>query len=314
LRTAKTPIAWFTGTNDRFYLLPSVMQTYAMAAGQKHLTLFPNWDHALPSKIHDEEVFAWLDVHLQGQRPFVSLTPVAVENQGGHLIARWDFRGDAVAADLIASYGDEGNWRGRYWHTLPSRIEGHSCRAELPDAALPCEVSGAVSDKQGFRYSTPLLRVDPAKLGIKASMTVPDYDGCAEWGGFEKSQIAYLWRHDRAGQKRWVPHVSRDAKEGEQSAVLESDTTILPPILSTAAIPHRFTCFLKAVQPAEVTVQLSSIHRRMRVGHQWTEISIEFIPPNELMGGVPASITIPRGATVLVDAVAFHPIQATKND
>jgi dienelactone hydrolase len=312
LRTAKTPIAWFTGTNDRFYLLPSVMQTYAMAAGPKHLTLFPNWDHALPSKIHDEEVFAWLDVYLQSRRPFVSLSPVAVENKGGHLAARWDFQGEAAAADLIASYGDDGNWRGRYWHTFPAQIDGHACRAELPDATLPCEVSGAVIDKQGFRYSTPLLRVDPIGLGIKASQAVPDYDGCAEWGSFEKSQIAYLWRHDRSGQKRWVPRVSRDVKEGEQSAVLELETTVLPPILSTATIPHRFTCFLKAARPTDVTVQVSDVRRRVHVDRRWTEVSIEVTPPQELMGGVPASITIPRGATVLVDAVAFHPMGARR--
>ena len=119
-------------------------------------------------------------------RCLLKVSPVAVKNEAGRLIARWDFQGDGRPADLIASYGDAGNWRGRYWHTLKAEIEGQTCQAELPAGTLPCYVSGAVVDKNGIRCSTPLVRVDSAALGVKASVPVPDYDGCAEWGGFEE--------------------------------------------------------------------------------------------------------------------------------
>jgi len=252
LPTKKTPIAWFTGTNDGFYLMSSLMQTYEMAAGPKHLMLVPNWDHALPARLHDEPVLAWLDVHLQGKGPFLELTPVAVKIEVGRLIARWEFQGDGVAADLIASYGDAGNWRGRYWHTLDTKIEGQTYSVELPASTLPCYISGAVVDKHGIRSSTSLLRVESADLGVKALQTVPKYDGCSEWGGFEEAQVAFLVRHDRSGQSRWIPEVSRDAKEGKHSAILKPGRTVMAPILSTATVPHCFGHHY-AVQRASVT-------------------------------------------------------------
>src|SRR5262245_25817252 len=126
LPTKKTPIAWITGTNDGFYLLPCVMRSYEMAAGPRHLTLLPNWDHALPPRLQDEQVFLWLDVYLKGKKEFVKVAPVRVTREGKRLLARWDFQGDAAAADLIASYGEAGNWRGRYWHTFKAEIRGHT--------------------------------------------------------------------------------------------------------------------------------------------------------------------------------------------
>lgn len=308
LPTKKTPIAWFTGTNDRFYCLAGVMQTYQMAAGPRHLTLVPNWDHALPSHLSDEAFLAWLDVHLQAKRALPTVTPVALRNEGGRLIARWHFDGEVAGADLIASYGEAGNWSGRFWHTFPAQIDRRSCRAELPAATLPCYASGAVVAKNGLRTSTPLLRVEPAALGVTASLPVPDYDGCLQWGGFEDTHLAFLERHNRSGQKRWLPRLSRDARQGMYSAVLEPGRTVLPPILSTATVPHRLTCSLKADQPLNVTLQLAGEQKTFEIGPAWTEIRMDHTPPNELMGGTPASMTIPAGTTVLLDAVGFHPL------
>jgi dienelactone hydrolase len=311
LPTKKTPIAWITGTNDGFYLLASVMQSYDMAGGAKHLMLLPNWDHALPPRLHDEQVSLWLDVYLKGKKEFLTVSPVTVKNEDGRLIAWWDFEGEASAADLIASYGDAGNWRGRYWHTFKADIKDHTCRAELPAGSLPCYVSGSVIDRNGLRFSTPLLRVDAAALGVKAS-SVPDYDGCVEWGGFEDSHLAFLVRHDRSGQTRWIPRRSTDAREGKYSAILKPGRTVLPPILSTATVPHRFSCFLKAEKPVDVTVQLAEKQKQFRVGTTWTETSLDFTPPKNVMGDIPASIVIPPGVTVLLDAVRFHPLPNSK--
>ena len=51
LAESKVPIAWLTGTNDQFYWLPAVAESYARAAGPKHLTLLPNYNHALTPAI-----------------------------------------------------------------------------------------------------------------------------------------------------------------------------------------------------------------------------------------------------------------------
>ena len=308
LQYRQTPIAWLTGTNDGFYPMPAVMKTYDMAAGPKHLTLLPNWDHALPPRFHDEQVYSWLDVYLKGRSAFPRPTPVDVTRDGDRLTAGWTFRGGAVAADLIVSYGDAGNWRGRYWHTFKAEINGNMCRAAWPAGPLPCYVSGSVSDQNGFRYSTPLRRVDPAALGVKTPTRLPDYNGCAEWGDFEDPQVAFLVRHDRSGQARWIPRRSTDARTGKYSAVLNPGRTVLPPILSTALVRHRFRCYLKAAKPVEVTLQLGGEHRRFRVATEWLAVTSEFTPPAALMGGIPASITVPPGAAVLVDAVSFRPV------
>jgi hypothetical protein len=314
LPTKKTPIAWITGTNDGFYLLSSIMKSYDLAGGPKHLTLLPNWDHALPAKMQEEHFYAWLDVHLQGKPPLHELTPLTVRNDSGRLMAEWTFSGDAAAADVIASYGEAGNWRGRYWHTRKAVIDGRTCRAEVPAGTLACYVSGSVIDGNGIRSSTPLVRVDSAALGVKAALPVPDYDGCAEWGGFEESQMAFLERHNRSGQSRWIPPLSTDAKEGKQAAIINRERTVLPPILSTATVPHRLRCCFKAAQPVDVTVQLASEKKQFRVGTEWTEAAIDNTPPIAVMGDIPASITIPPGTEVLVDAITFHPLLEAQHE
>lgn len=308
LQGRKTPIAWFTGTNDQFYFLSSISATYDMVAGPGHLTLVPNWDHALPQVIHDASVTAWLDEHLQGRRSLPRVSPLTVRNEDGKLIARWTFDGQASRADLIASYGPPGNWRGRYWHTLPATIDGAECRAELPPGSLPCLVSGSVDTRDGLRSSTQIVTVEAPQRGVKTTTAVPDYDGCREWGGFETSQIQYLDRHHRGGQTRWIPQVSDDAFDGKQSAIVPQGQTVLPPLLSTATVPHRFSAMLKADAPIDVIVQLVDRQKTFRIGTNWTRIALEYTPPVSPLGETPAIVQVPAGATVLLDSVQFHPI------
>ncbi len=311
LPTKKTPIGWVTGTNDAFYSMPALMKSYEMAAGEKHLTLVPNWDHALPHQLGDEQVLGWLDTILKGRHIFPKVTPVRAKNEGGRLIARWSFDGSGATANLIASYGEPGNWRGRYWHTLRARIDGTMCQAEMPASQFPCFISGSVTSAEGYQSSTPLLRVDSAALGVKAPTLVPDFDGCEKWGGFEEDAIAYLTIHTHGGQKRWIPSLSSDAKEGKHSAILEPGETVLPPILCTANAPSRFSCYLKGARPVDVTVKLGDKTKTFQVGTMWKKVEMTFTPPNLLMGVFRASLTVPAGATVLVDVISFHPLLAT---
>ena len=164
-------------------------------------------------------------------------------------------------------------------------------------------------DQHGFRSSTPLVEIDPMSLGLpKRARQVPDYDGCVEWGDFEESQMAFLARHTRSGQTRWVPDVSSDAYAGRAAAIVKPGTTELPKILSTALIPHRFSCHMKAVSPTEAVVQIADKQLQRTIGTDWTEIAIEHTPSQNIIGEIPASITIPSGSTVLVDAISFHPM------
>ncbi|MEO6907964.1 MAG: alpha/beta fold hydrolase, partial [Abditibacteriaceae bacterium] len=247
LQFSKTPIAWFSGTNDNFYWMPSLMKSYEMADGPKHLSLFPNWDHGLPP-IGDEQVFVWLDTYLKGAPPFLQVAPIKLKKRGGELFAQWKFSGarQAQSANLILSYGEAGNWQRRAWITLPAQIVGDVAEAKLPPSQLPIYISGTIFDTNGFRTSTPLLEVSPSEFG-KAKAEMIEYDGAAMWGGFEPEQMQFLdglgWPH---------PPASKQARTGAQSAELSATKTVLPPLNFTAGVPHRFTAFLKSDTPVTV--------------------------------------------------------------
>lgn len=304
----KTPIGWITTTNDAFYSMPAIMQTLQMCRGPTHLTLIPNWDHAMPPQYTNEHVFDWLDVHLRAQPAFTKVGPIRVETESDSAVAVWDFVGDTTSADLIVSYGESGNWRHRFWHTYPAEIRDKQCRAKFPAAKLPCFISGAAIDKRGIRSSTLLLRVETDKLGLKSTQPCPDFNGCQEWGGFEESNIEFLQRHNQGGQTRWLPKLSPVAKEGKQSAIVELEQTTLPPILSVATVPHRLSCWFKAENPTKISLQLGGETREFMIGADWTEATMNLTPANTTMGAIGAVINNPTKSSILVDAIAFRPI------
>lgn len=310
LPKSKTPIAWFTGTDDFAYWMPAVMASHAAAAAPKHLTLMPNWDHGLPP-IGDEQVFAWLDVHLKGGEPFNEVTPIKLAKVGNSLSAGWEFRDPrgVASADLILSYGDDGNWTSRYWISLPAKIEDGTCFVKLPASPMPYFISGSIVDEKGFRYSTPLVKIDAKVAKFDAKSPLLDYDGCSTWGGFEPDHVAFL------KALAWMnPEVSTNAKDGTQSCVLKGTVTARN-IYFTAGVPHRFSCFLRAEKEIEVKVVLNGHfdgksqveEKSIRVGTKWTPVTIDYTPPKCVAGGLSANFTVPEGASVLLDEVRFRP-------
>ena len=306
-----TPIAWFTGTNDNFYWMPGLMQSYERAAGPKLLGLLPNWDHGLDSAL-DEEVFVWLDVYLKGAQPLLSVSPLKVEKQGGDLVAKWTFSGKRPAkrAEVLLSYGDSGNWRARYWMSVPAKIDGQNCEATLPKCAHVAYVSGTVLDNESFRSSTPLVRIDPAALGVSSTTNIPDYNTCLEWGSFEASHIDFLDRHA-------FPHppVAAGGHKSAQAIALAAAENALYPVRLNAGIPHRLSCYLKADKPVAVTyklVGLSGKHpaeaaRTVNVGTDWTAVHGDVAATGNLFGSLKLVFDVPKGAKVLLDDVEVHP-------
>ena len=57
-----------------------------------------------------------------------------------------------------------------------------------------------------------------------------------------------------------------------------------------------------------VTVQLEAEQKPFEVGTDWTEVRMDLTPPKDLTAGVHASVRVPPGANVLIDAVSFRPI------
>ncbi len=315
LATRPTPIGWFTGVNDQFYWMPALMETHRLASGPKHLTLLPNWNHGL-TPTADEQGFAWLDVHLQNAPPFNTVSSVRLVKRGAATMAEWDFSGprEVAAADLILSHGDNGNWVSRFWQTLPVRISGGVCAVDLPPSPLPFYVGGAVTDRQGFRYSTPLLRVDPAAAGLLQPKAKLAYDGCGVWGGFEPAGVEHLkavafW--DNAVTVNTDPaHV----KAGRQSALIKTKGKFHP-VQFTAGVPHRLTAWVQAASEVEVKVALAGrfddqpLAREITVkaGPAWVEVSLPFTPPATLTASLALTVTAPAGAVVYLDEVRFVP-------
>ena len=316
LATVHTPINWCTGTDDEYYWMPALMKTYAMAGGPKHLALIANWDHGLPP-VMDDEVFGWLDVHLQGKPAYPQATPITVKKRGNELVGQWSFTAPPerkiVAADLILSYGEAGNWRSRLWITLPVQMAGQTCTVTLPASTVPYFISGAVVEENGYRHSTPLLQVDPRQYGVK--VTPPVVDSFAEWGGFETSLPAYMYAYPKI-------QTSPDARSGKQSLVLKPGRFVLPQVLFIAGCRYQLTGYLKADQPTSVTVQLVGRFDRLRrteertvdVGTTWTTVSLEYQTVPAMTTELSLIITSPNGRTVLLDDLSFRPVSDGKQD
>jgi dienelactone hydrolase len=300
-----TPIGWFTGANDVFFWMPALMQTWATAAGPRALCIEPNWNHAM-SEQGDGASFEWLDAHLKGAPAFPAVSPVEIRKDAKPVTASWKFTGPrkAVSAELIWSLGDDGNWVGRGWMTLPAVIKGDTCTVELPKATMPYYIGGAIFDDQKLRYSTLLVRIDPKSLGLAdGDAGLKDFDGCLMWGSFEAPQINYL---QRCGL--FTPETAADAKEGKQAAVLKGNGQL--PVFFVPGALHAFTAFLKVpAKGADVEVEMAvtggaECKQKLTVKAEWTEIRLEVVAPSQ--GDMTVSFTVPAGASVLLDDAHFR--------
>jgi dienelactone hydrolase len=312
LPKSKAAIAWFTGSNDGFYWMPALMASFEAVKGPRHLTLLPNWDHGL-TPVLDEQVFVWFDVHLQGAPGFVELSPLAVRtSKDRRQWAEWSFKGsrEIRRADLMLSYGKAGNWVSRYWIVQPVAISGNVCRADWPASSLPYYIAGSCSDTQEYRYSTALLYVPPSETGKAAGL--PAYNGCSLWGGFEAEHVGYL-----KALGHMNPTVTNAAYQGKQALVLTAGgATVMKPLDFTAGLPHRFRCHMKADRETDVGLTLAGSFdgqqrketKTARIAAVWTDVALDYLPPEALCAGLSAVATTPVGATVVIDEVEFVPL------
>lgn len=309
LQNTKTPLAWFSGTNDTFYWMPALMKTYAMAAGPKSLTLVPNWDHGLPP-IGDEQVFAWLDTHLKGKPAFPVVSPLSVARVGKSVEVTWKFSGPRPmkSAELMLSYGPAGNWARRYWIVKPAKLEGDTCRVVLPPCGTACYVGGAVLDEKGFRYSTPIQLIEAGDFTPGYGVDDAHYDGASLWSGFEEAQIKIL---DGLGFPH--PPIVAGGRSGQSAARLAEGVNNSPPLYFLAGYKHRFSAWLKADADTVVKVGIDgnfdgkpySTAGQFNVSHEWTLVTLEAAPPQTLRGEMHAVVEVPHGVSVLMDDAAL---------
>ena len=338
LPETKTPMHWCATTNDNFYWMPALMDSYGRAGGPKHLALLPNWDHALSPNL-DDEIFAFLDVHLKGAPPLSEVTPVTVKKEGNGLVAQWNASGPRKlkSAELYISPGGDGNWRSRPWTVLPAMMVATGignittvCSANLPASSMPYYVIGTVIDDSAYKSSTPLLRVDPADFKMPATTAVPATDGCREWGDFEESRTKLpedyaKWTDaDRAQHMKGYiplhgygcPPLSPDAHTGKQAAVITGSVG-MPPARFIAGVPQQISCWMKAEQPAEVTIAFTETADKQKyeakktftVGTEWAQFTLDILPIAGYDTGATLTFTAPKDVKVLLDTVTLKPVK-----
>jgi hypothetical protein len=332
LPASKTPMNWCATTNDNFYWMPALMDSYQRAGGPKHLALLPNWNHALSSNL-DDEIFAFLDTYLKGAPALNDVTPVTVRKVGNTLRASWDFSGPRKvnSAELYVSLGDNGNWRCRAWSVLPATVNGNHCTAVLPASSLPYYLTGTIIDADAHKTSTPLLRVDPAVYNLLVKDTLPPIDGCLEWGDFEKAQtgmpIKYAeWGEVEKAQNRngflamhgyRCPPLSDDAHTGAQSVVIQGNVT-MPPAHFIAGVPQQLSCWMKADKPTEVAITFNetadgekyTAAKTAAIGPGWTQITLDLQPITGYDTSQTLTFTAPKDVKVLLDTVTLKPVTA----
>jgi dienelactone hydrolase len=322
LRRRKVPIAWFTGTNDWFFWMPSVDKTFTDAAGPKHLALLPNWDHALTPGL-TEQTFTWLDI--KGAPRFLQVSPLRLEKHntkdGPRWLARWTFSGESKArrfhnARLMWSYGKSGNWHARAWQSALATRRGNECFAWLPASTLPILCSGTVVDKSSFRSSTPLRRVAPLPLQTAGATEAFSYDGCNSWGSYEVRQWDFLKRHHK-----WLPLVrgtkAQPARDGSFAARVREGETRLPMLHFTEGVRHRLTLSLRATKGGvpvvlETARRFNGTLRPMRATlpakEKWTDYVLEWTPRESLLSRWNVRLLVPPGQSILLDRVRFQPV------
>jgi len=134
LRGLKTPVLWLTGTNDRAFSLPSLMESHASVGCEKHLSVKVRLVHTHgPVSENSPEVEAFADSFCKGSRPLAELGDVSFDVTSRRASCEVSGGAGAVKAWLVYT-ADVGAWEKRKWHAVDARVEsdGRCVSAEVP--------------------------------------------------------------------------------------------------------------------------------------------------------------------------------------
>lgn len=135
LASAKMPIHWLAGTNDRAFSLPALRDSYAVVPSKKSLAVKVRLSHThgKPSE-EARELVAWADYHLKGiplPRP--------------------------VRAELNFTRDRDSSWTNRKWETVGAELADGGPVVQVPASASAYYLNTFAED--GFVESTPLVEI-----------------------------------------------------------------------------------------------------------------------------------------------------------
>ncbi len=194
---------------------------------------------------------------------------------------------------------------------IPSKPRSRiiAVKSSCPRQHAPAMSVARSSTAMGFARRHQSYVSTSRRWALRRMSPLLDYDGCAEWGGFEEPQMLYLSKGIQRfpGQTRWDTRVvNHQVHDGHYSALVPQGVSDLPPILWASAIPHRFACHLKSDKAVNVKLQVGLIQKSCQVTAEWREFSLDVTPPDPIHT-VTAKLTVPAGASVFVDTVSFRP-------
>jgi len=267
LRGREIPFIWGLPTNDNWFYLPAVVETYRQKPGEKRIAILPHWVHGFPPEL-DQQLFDWFDIYLKGTRkPYLSPGRLKLEVRAGRLAAEWPWTGEGEAkrAVLVASYGrilPWHGWRHRYYHEIPAEIKGCTARAEIPvpEPDLPMLVFGNVWDEREVLTSTDPVEATPRALGIDAPTGRPVTAGCPR-GALEPEDTRIL---QGTAQGFGRPD-NTTAHSGRQSVALDPPDRSKKPrrgsevqmmLFNVYERDHRLSGWLKSEKPMMVDIRV----------------------------------------------------------
>lgn len=262
LRRRAVPFLWGVGSNDHWFHLPAIFDTYRQSSGEKRLAVAVPWGHAGPANM-DEQLLTWLDLYLKESRPPLNKPgDLRIETHDDRLRGRFDWTGQLKAsrADLVVSYGPAKPWHEwvhRSHFVFPATIEEQTASGEIPvlDPSLDVFAFAILTDENGATVTTLPQIVTPAALGIKQSSLKPGALNGFPQGDFEKDDVTFFRRSG-------LPFGEIDATEkhsGQQSIRLTAGQKVSFKLFHVSTRSHRLRIFLKTDQPTKVSVQVQGL-------------------------------------------------------
>lgn len=268
-RNKSVPFLWGIASNDHWFYMPAVVQTYIEAGGtKKRMGIKPLWDHGFPPEF-DQQLVDWFDIHLMKTRlPYNQPSLITVKNEKDKLVAYWNWQGKnkIQKAELIVSYGKIIPWHGwihRYHHRINALINDKNASAEIPlyEPSMPIYIYANIIDSNGVLTSSMPLTVIPEKYGCRKKTSLQAIN-TAPWGNFEPEDIDFLKRHCE------LPFGSADRKNkfsGTQSLSVKSSEltpkkhTLKFKLFNIYERSHNLSLMIKSNKPANLKIEVKSV-------------------------------------------------------
>jgi hypothetical protein len=268
-RGRSVPFLWGVSSNDHWFQMPAVVQTYIEAGGtEKRIAIKPQWAHGFPPEF-DQQLVDWFDVHLlKARAPYNQPSPLTLKYENEKLVASWDWQGKnkIEKSELVVSYGRVLPWHGwihRYHHRVNAVIDGVNASAEIPvfEPGMPIYIYANIIDSNGVLTSNAPAALIPEKSGClkkTASLQI----NAAPWGGFESEDLDFLKRHTE------LPFGIADIKEkfsGTQSLRVDSSSLsgkghILKfKLFNVPERSHKLSMMIKSNKPATLKIEVKSV-------------------------------------------------------